>query len=139
MWVFVLLFLHHFDSEVKNMATKQTNIVGFENHPSLKNCVLTPIKNLLNERKLHLNVFGEIVSIEPVREITAKDSNEVYKISEALLNDGANNTIKLVLWFSDADKFRVGDKVLVKNGYTKSFNHEMQLSAGMYGTIELIK
>ena len=121
------------------MATKQTNIVGYENHPALKNCVLTPIKNLLNERKLHLNVFGEIVSIEPVREFTAKESGEVYKIAEALLNDGENNTLKLILWFSDVDKFRVGDKVLVKNGYTKSFKNEMQLSPGMYGTIELIK
>ena len=69
--------------------------------------------------------------------MTGKNSD----VCDFMLSDTAKpedgNSITLVLWNTDIDKFRVGDKVEIGNGYTSTFKNETQLNVGKYGSIKL--
>ncbi|MAG53022.1 MAG: DNA-binding protein [Nanoarchaeota archaeon] len=47
--------------------------------------------------------------------------------------------IKLTIWNDDVDKYEVGDKIKIANGYCGEFQGEKQLTAGKFGTLEKIE
>ena len=59
------------------------------------------------------------------------------RVADALLEDDSG-TIKLTLWNDDIDKFKVGDKVKVTNGYVNEFQGEKQLTSGKFGKLEKV-
>ncbi len=77
---------------------------------------------------------------------TIKDINEPrsfdrfgrqIRVADAILEDDSG-TIKLTLWNDDIDKFKVGDKVKIVNGYVNEFQGEKQLTAGKFGKLEKV-
>ena len=83
-------------------------------------------------RKIDVN--GKVDSMGDERLVNLK-SGGTNRVAEAVISDGTG-TIKLVLWGSDIDKLRPGDKVAVSNGYTNSFKGEIQLATGKYGQLK---
>ena len=57
------------------------------------------------------------------------------KVANAVLEDPSGKII-LKLWNDDIERFRVGNKVKITNGYVTEFQGEKQLSAGKFGSIE---
>lgn len=57
------------------------------------------------------------------------------KVRNAVIEDDSGS-IKLTLWNDDVDKFNVGDKIKLSNGYVNEFQDEKQLTAGKFGKIE---
>lgn len=47
--------------------------------------------------------------------------------------------VKMTLWNDEIDMVKVGDKVKITNGYVNEFQGEMQLTAGRFGKLEVVK
>jgi len=85
-----------------------------------------------------VNVTAKVIEKSDTREVRSRDNyNETYSVADAVLED-ETGTIKLTLWNEDINRIRVGDKVRIENGYTKSFRGEVQLNVGKYGTLTVI-
>ncbi len=81
-------------------------------------------------------VEGEIIEISETREVMNKYGVRM-KVASAILKDDSGE-VKLTLWNEDIDKFKIGDKVKVSNGWVSEFRGELQLSSGRKGKIEKI-
>lgn len=118
---------------------KQTKIVKIEDSPKLKNLNITPIPKIDGQMQ-NLNVVCKIVSAEPEKMVTTKDGLE-YVIRNCIVKDALvehDEGLNLTLWNNDVFKFRLGDIVLIKNGYSRVFKGLTQISPGKYGTIEIL-
>lgn len=60
------------------------------------------------------------------------------RVCNATVKDDAGGSITLSLWNDDIEKINVGDKVKISNGYVSEFNGQKQLSAGKFGTMEVV-
>ena len=89
----------------------------------------------LKARQTKVEVQGEITEITEPREFS-KFGN-TGRVATATLKD-ASGEVKLTLWNSDVDRIKQGDKVKVTNGYVNEFQGELQLTAGKYGTLEVL-
>jgi replication factor A1 len=83
--------------------------------------------------KVELSV--EVIKKENPREFD-KDGKK-GRVCNFMVKD-KTGSIKLSLWNEDIDRFNVGNKVLIKNGYVSEWQGEKQLSTGKFGSIELI-
>ncbi len=81
-------------------------------------------------------VEGEIVDLGETREVMNKYGVRM-KVASATLKDDSGE-VKLTLWNEDTERFKVGDKVKVSNGWVSEFRGELQLSSGRKGKIEKI-
>ena len=59
------------------------------------------------------------------------------KVQNAIVKDDTGS-ITLTLWNDDAEKYAVGEKIKISNGYVSEYQGELQLSAGKFGKIEKI-
>lgn len=59
------------------------------------------------------------------------------KVRNATVKDDTGE-ITLTLWNDDCDKYAVGDKIKVSNGYVSEWQGNLQLGAGKYGKIEKV-
>jgi len=113
----------------------------------------------LKSGQSNVEVEGEIKEIGEIREFnsygrqlrvaTAKiqdDSGSIefnsygrqLRVATAKIQDDSGS-IDLSLWNEDIDKVKVGDKVKITNGYVKDFQGALQLTAGKFGKIEVIR
>lgn len=83
----------------------------------------------------NIDVKGTIKEIAEPR-VFDKFGREL-KVADTILEDDSGS-IKLNLWNDEIEKFKVGDKIKVTNGYAKEFQGEKQLTAGKFGQIEKI-
>lgn len=60
------------------------------------------------------------------------------KVCNCTIKDDSGE-IKLTLWNDDVEKYNVGDKIKITNGYCNEFQGEKQLTAGKFGKIEKIE
>jgi hypothetical protein len=86
-------------------------------------------------------VDGYIAEKSDVREVSGRYDGNTYRVCNFLLSETKaskkENSITLVLWEEDIERFRVGDKVQIENGYATSFNANVQLNVGKFGKIKL--
>jgi replication factor A1 len=87
----------------------------------------------LTPRQGNVDVEGTIKEIEEPRSFN-KFGREL-KVANVVLEDDSGN-VKLTLWNDDINKFVVGDKVKITNGYVSEFQGEKQLTSGKFGKIE---
>ena len=83
-----------------------------------------------------INTEGNISNLSDVREVNLKVGG-TNKVREATLTDPTGE-IKLILWGDDCDKFPIGSKVRITNGYTNTYQGSSTLNSGKYGKIELV-
>ena len=90
----------------------------------------------LTTRQGNINVTGEIDEIGEIR--TFNKYGRELKVANAILKDDSGS-IKLTLWNDDAVRFKNSDKIKINNGYINEFQGEKQLTAGKFGSIELVE
>ncbi len=81
----------------------------------------------------NVDISGEIIDISPVRDVITKFGNN--RVATARIKDDSGE-IELSLWGKQIDEFKVGDKIEIKNGYTKSFKDKVQVNVGKSGSIQ---
>ncbi len=86
-------------------------------------------------RQGSVEVEGTITQINEPR--TFNKFGKELRVTDATLEDETGK-IKLTLWNDDIDKFKVGDKIRVSNGYVNEFQGEKQLTSGKFGKMEKI-
>jgi GNAT superfamily N-acetyltransferase len=93
----------------------------------------TPIGDLQDNMK-NLNVKGEILEKAMARTVRGRRRGETLSVAEAGFGDGTGRVV-LTLWNEQIKHVRVGDHVLVENGYVSSYRGIKQLNVGRYGRI----
>jgi len=89
-----------------------------------------PISEVQNLRN-RINTKGVLKSKGEVRTVNMKRGGTI-DVCDAVLSDDSGE-IKFTLWGDDIAKVNEGDMVVIKNGYTNSFQGEISLGKGKYG------
>ena len=84
---------------------------------------------------MNLNMTVKIVSVGASRTIPQRRGGKVHLVAEALVGDETGSVI-LTLWNDQIKKFKAGDTIEIKNGYTTVFKGSLRLNAGKTGRIE---
>ncbi|MFH1822009.1 MAG: hypothetical protein ABH852_06210 [Methanobacteriota archaeon] len=77
-----------------------------------------------------------IVEMEEPRAYTKRDGRE-GRVASAIGEDDSGR-VKVSLWDADVDRVKVGNKIKITNGYSRSFRDEVQISSGLYGKLEVL-
>ena len=103
---------------------------------------MTEISELKDGMK-NLIIEGYLVEKTERREVQARYTSETFEVCNFLLSATkkpvGGQTVTLVLWNEDIDKFRLNDQVRIENGYTTTYNNKLQLNVGKYGKIKLVE
>lgn len=87
----------------------------------------------------NVDISGFLVEKGEVRHVISKIDDVEFDVCDFLFCEtkkpDETNSITLPLWNGDIDKFKVGDKVVISNGYVTSFKNRIQLNVGKYGRI----
>ena len=78
-----------------------------------------------------------IVEKEEPRDVVTKYGKE-SRVCVAVAEDGEGNRVNLSLWDGEIDLVRVGMRVRITNGWARTFNQELQVSAGLHGELEIV-
>jgi replication factor A1 len=87
-----------------------------------------------NMRKIDLELT--IVEIEEPRPYLRRDGTQ-GRVTTAIGEDDSGR-IKLSLWDSEIDRVKVGDRIRITNGYSRTFRDEVHVSAGLYGRLDVL-
>ncbi len=79
-------------------------------------------------------IAATITAISPVRDVTTMRGPS--RVADATLQD-ETGTITLTLWGDDTQRFSVGQKVRINDGWVKEYRGKLQVSMGRSGTITL--
>lgn len=90
----------------------------------------------IQARQGSIELEGKIIQKDKPREFE-KFGNKGKVCNCTIENESGE--IKLTLWNDDVDKFNVGDKIKITNGYCNEFQGEKQLTAGKFGKVEKIE
>lgn len=76
----------------------------------------------------------EIVDKGEPRIVTSQRGEELDVCDAKVTDDTAE--INLTLWEDEIERFEIGDRARIKDGWAKDFEGEIQLSSGRYGELE---
>jgi len=76
-----------------------------------------------------------ITAVSAPREVTT--SRGTSKVADATLQDETGTTT-LTLWGDDVQKYTVGQKVQITDGWVKDFRGKLQVSMGRSGKIAIV-
>ena len=79
------------------------------------------------------NIEAEIVSMEEPRDVMGKFGKRL-RVASANLKDDSGEIV-LSLWNDDVDKYAVGDKVTITDGWVSEYKGSLRISAGRSGKI----
>jgi replication factor A1 len=89
----------------------------------------------LNAGQGKIDVTVTVKSMEEPR--TFNKFGRELKVANAVVSDESGE-IKMSLWNDDIEKVKVGDTVKIENGYVSEFQGEKQLTAGKFGSMEVV-
>ena len=81
-------------------------------------------------------------------ELVVKEKSEVRNVNtrmgtsrvcDAKCEDDEGGQITLTLWNDEIEKVNVNDKIKVTNGWARQFRGNLQVSAGRFGKLEVVK
>lgn len=84
-----------------------------------------------------VNIEVEVIDLSEPR--TFSKFGREGRVATARVKDDAGEEIDLTLWNDSIDEVTVGDKVKIENGYVSEFQGNMQLTAGKFGTLTVVK
>ena len=93
-----------------------------------------PISDVPNMRD-KINTKGVLKSKGEVRTVNMKRGGTI-DVCDAMLSDDSGE-IKFTLWGDDIAKVNEGDTIVIKNGYTTTFQNEVSLGKGKYGEMQV--
>ncbi|MCI0496994.1 MAG: hypothetical protein L0Z54_01700 [Thermoplasmata archaeon] len=57
------------------------------------------------------------------------------RVRDATASDSSGGKVKVSLWNDEVEMVEAGQKVVIRNGYAKVWNGELQISSGRYGKL----
>ncbi len=93
--------------------------------------------NELRDGMRRVDIEAKVIQKSETREVRARYTDETYRVADATIED-ETGTITLTLWNEQIDQIDVGDRVKIENGYIKSYQGELQLNSGKYGTLTVL-
>jgi replication factor A1 len=91
------------------------------------------VKDLRNGMK-RVTVEANVVEKGETREVRSRYTDETYNVADAVVAD-ETGSIKLTLWNEQIDQVEVGNRIKIENGYVTSFQGQIQLNVGKFGTM----
>ena len=85
-----------------------------------------------------IEVEAKVTEKSEPREVTSRRSGETLTVADAMVAD-ESGSIKLTLWNEQIEQVNVNDKIKIENGYITSFQGEVQLNVGRYGTLTVLE
>ncbi len=79
-----------------------------------------------------------IVEMEEARGFISKMGVK-GKVCNALAKDDVGARIGLTLWNEEIDRVNVNDRIRIMNGWVKEWNGNLEISAGRFGKLEILK
>lgn len=90
----------------------------------------------LKARMGNVNIDVEVVSVSEPREF--EKYGKAGKVATAKVKDDSGQ-IDLSLWNEQCDEVQAGDKIKIANGYVSEWQSNLQLTAGKFGTLTVVK
>lgn len=90
----------------------------------------------INSGQGKIDVEAEVTSVDEPREFDKYGKK--LRVANAMIKDDSGE-IKLTLWNDEIDKVQQGMKIKITNGYCSEFKGEKQLSAGKFGSMEVLE
>ncbi len=94
---------------------------------------MPPIASL--RANANATIDATITAISAPRDVTT--SRGPSRVADATLQD-ETGTISLTLWGGDIEKYSVGQKIRITDGWVKDFRGKLQVSMGRSGRIEVL-
>ena len=95
------------------------------------------IKELRPESKVDV-IDLTIKSKSEVRDFTSR-SGSAGRVCDANATDGDDDECQLTLWNDEIERVQVNDRVRITNGWVRQWRGNLQVSAGRYGRLEVLK
>lgn len=89
----------------------------------------------LQPKQGKVDIEGDIVELGSIREFSK--FGKTGRVANATIKDSSGK-IKLTLWNEEIDRVRVGLRIRVLNGYVNEWQGEKQLTAGRFGTLDVV-
>ena|SRR3989338_6303577 len=89
----------------------------------------------LRAKQGKVEVEGDVVALGPIREFAKFGKSG--RVANATLQDSSGKIV-LTLWNDEIDKVKVGARIRVLNGYVSEWQGEKQLTAGRFGSLEVV-
>jgi replication factor A1 len=61
------------------------------------------------------------------------------KVCNAVAKDDSGGRIGLTLWNDEIDRVDINDKVCITNGWVKEWDGNLEISAGKFGRLDVLK
>ena len=84
----------------------------------------------------NVEIEVDVVSVSEPREFNKYGKSG--KVATAKVKDDSGQT-DLSLWNDQCDEIKPGDKVKISNGYVSEWQGNLQLTAGRFGTLTVVK
>ena len=82
------------------------------------------------------SIEAEVTAMEEPRDVMGKFGKSLRVVSATLKDDSGE--IVLSLWNEDVDKYAVGDKLTITDGWVSDYKGSLRISAGRNGKIAKI-
>ncbi len=79
-----------------------------------------------------------IASKGDVREFTSR-SGSVGKVCDCKAKDADGDEIVVTLWNEEIDRVQANDRIRISNGWVREWRGNLQVSAGKFGRLEVLK
>jgi uncharacterized OB-fold protein len=78
-----------------------------------------------------------VVEVREPREVVTKYGKE-SRVAVAVAEDDKGNQVNLSLWDGEIERVEVGMRVRITNGWARTFQDELQVSAGLHGKLSIV-
>jgi len=93
---------------------------------------------LLKPSFRNVNIVVKIMNIGSSRSLFSRRSRKQHTLADAFVADETGSVI-MTLWDAQIGKFKAGDVVEIKNGYTGLYKGSLRLNVGRSGSIEKVE
>jgi replication factor A1 len=85
----------------------------------------------------NVNLVVKIVNIGSSRSLFSRRSRRQHTLADAFVGDETGSVV-MTLWDDQIGKFKAGDVVEMKDGYTSLYKGSLRLNVGRTGSIEKV-
>ncbi len=89
----------------------------------------------LTPKQSKVEIEAEVIELGPVREFNK--FGKVGRVCNAKIKDDSGE-ITLTLWNDEIEKVKQDSKIKITNGYVSEWQGEKQITAGKFGSLEIL-
>jgi len=86
---------------------------------------------------MNVNVVVKVLNVGLPRVIFSRRDRSEHRVAEAFVGDETGSVL-LTLWGDQISRFKAGDVIEIRNGYTSLFKGSLRLNAGGRGMAEKV-